>query len=760
MKKGIYAMCILVTLWIPSFWKMEMNATTEENTDVVPAESIQFLVDGEEIKERYNKAVVLQIEIAKERYHEGIEVVLFQGTSEEGKIQKELVWTLEKDSYVTECNINLEGEAYYVQVRDSLVEDLILATSTTFSIDTTKPVLQLLLEDEDITIHKGDLFFRSAKHMEVIVSDILLEEALCTLQINGEKVPVEWNREEDTYRTVLLFDKEGIFDILYHVEDKAGNVLEQSTPFRLLFDFTAPLVDIRGNQQLITEQFSTMYTDNLVLDFTVTEMQLNVERSYILINGKQERLIWKKDGKYHAQRTLHDGSYQITYHIEDMAGHSSEKSFEKEFYVDSISPRIEVDSNAVEVQNKDVGMNIQIIDQHVKDREIVYTVNQQVRKLEPEWSKQAGSYSTYLLFQEEGVHEVTIHASDEVGHRTLSNTYSFTIDKTAPTLQIEMNHIQAKEHVPYITNNDVELLIKIQDSHMKTRNIELFKNGQIVRQQDEGNQSTWMVKAETNQNDDYDVRVRASDQAGNESISTISFAIHTNIAPVVIDNDIFHGLAVAQSWIPKVKGESETYRVLDCTLQRNRKKVPYIWGTAIEQEGDYALDIVVIDDAMNIALLSSTFYFTIDKTAPVIDLLMLDTMSPVSSEIAEGQELQLKIQQYDSEKRKAEKFTSIIVNGEEIPNLDIMNKEKEFLYQPLEKGSYVIQASAKDEAGNMTEKMWDFHVVDHPKVTKKKTPIPPSTQQVEETGKKVWYALPVCIGIILVGTFYYGRKRT
>ncbi|MEF9967194.1 MAG: hypothetical protein RR766_01685, partial [Longicatena sp.] len=227
-----------------------------------------------------------------------------------------------------------------------------------------------------------------------------------------------------------------------------------------------------------------------------------------------------------------------------------------------------------------------------------------------------------------------------------------------------------------------------------------------------------------------------------------------------IENDVFHGIAYSGNWKPKVKGEGKDYYVLSSSLYRNQKKMKYNWGDNITEDGYYALDITVRDDALNTAKMNSTFYFIIDKTSPLVKLTSQGVA--LESNMKLGDQLQLEIEQYDTTKRKNERFTSIKVNDEQITTLDEINKKGIFTYKPNQTGAYTLVAQAIDEAGNRSKKEWHFTVEKTIKHERKKAenPLQILTKR-DVVSKRLWilFTAVILLSIVIYIVYEYRKKK-
>ncbi len=245
---------------------------------------------------------------------------------------------------------------------------------------------------------------------------------------------------------------------------------------------------------------------------------------------------------------------------------------------------------------------------------------------------QSGSDVTNKIFTEDGVYRVTVLAEDAAGNRD-SKTVSFTIDKTAPVL-----NITGVTEGAY-SNRPVTLNFQSIESFFETNNVRIM----VERRLDGTTYGRNVIFANTAKNSsvsntfsedgDYTITMSAIDAAGNEAaVKTLTFTVDCT-APVVSltgTKDYF----VTQSAVALDFSVIESYyQTNQVQIQASRRlangKVETVsipaWSNSgknsslrqqFTEDGYYTVNITATDKAGNRK--EQTIHFTIDTEKPVI----------------------------------------------------------------------------------------------------------------------------------------------
>ncbi len=245
---------------------------------------------------------------------------------------------------------------------------------------------------------------------------------------------------------------------------------------------------------------------------------------------------------------------------------------------------------------------------------------------------QSGSDVTNKIFTEDGVYRVTILAEDAAGNRD-SKTVSFTIDKTAPVL-----NITGVTEGAY-SNRPVTLNFQSIESFFETNNVRIM----VERRLDGTTYGRNVIFANTAKNSsvsntfsedgDYTITMSAIDAAGNEAaVKTLTFTVDCTAPAVSLTGtkDYF----VTQSAVALDFSVIESYyQTNQVQIQASRRlangKVETVaipaWSNSgknsslrqqFTEDGYYTVNITATDKAGNRK--EQTIHFTIDTEKPAI----------------------------------------------------------------------------------------------------------------------------------------------
>ena len=191
------------------------------------------------------------------------------------------------------------------------------------------------------------------------------------------------------------------------------------------------------------------------------------------------------------------------------------------------------------------------------------------------------AYSNGTTIKEEG--EYTFVLIDAFGN---SVVYEITIDKTAPELFAKKGTEGVIENNSII--NSKALLYWEEQGASATLNKQPFENGTTIKEEGE-------------------YTIILSDRAGNTTTLTFIIDLSASAGTIISNNKVLDNGS-------KTRYQSYfTWTESGCSATLNGE--PYSKGSSVSQEGDYF--IVLTDKAGN----KTEYYFTIDKTAPIGEIL-------------------------------------------------------------------------------------------------------------------------------------------
>lgn len=332
-----------------------------------------------------------------------------------------------------------------------------------------------------------------------------------------------------------------------------GDIASIQLPENFKGTVSAYAVDYAGNKSAVSETNGIVY-ENTQAEITITtdvdnskwqnqdvnfhvvtqDIQSGLRKVEYILNGKtvyqndftdssHSDVVYMDQQDISAvEEAVTSGGYTLQVKVTDNAGNQSEKSVV--IYVDKTAPVISlsgiengVSSNATE--NLTVKIEEQIFDMSHVTVSATRTLDGITSEYGVEGVTPDGivTEKTYA-FSEEGLYAVTVNAMDAAGNTAVSKQISFTVDKTAP--QIELAGLQNDSY----HSSDISLEVNVEESFFDTDavtiNVTKTLDGQ-TSSVDFGNWSnqgkTSSLKKNFSEDGTYQVEVQAKDVAGNQA---------------------------------------------------------------------------------------------------------------------------------------------------------------------------------------------------------------------------------------------------
>ena len=359
------------------------------------------------------------------------------------------------------------------------------------------------------------------------------------------------------------------------------------------------------------------------------------------------------DGKavsdYSDIKVSEEGSHTLKVVAEDVAGNTATET--KDFVLDKTNPTITIDG---------------VEDGDLKNTDITYEVNGSDAVTVTLNGKDAAASG---VISEDGEYTLVATSTDEAGN-TATKKITFTIDKSNP--EIVINGVQDGD----IRKDDVHYSVTSSD------NVVVSING-----------LTADLAGTISNEGTYELVATSADGAGNSTSKKISFTIDKTVPKVTVtgmkNNDI--------------RNDDVTYSVssTDNVKVTINGKEAELSGT-ISDEGTYVLVATSTDKAGNVT--SETFTFTIDKTAPGINISGINkkvTNETVHYVITADGNISAAITGKESREDGKSNAVNETKTGRDTVSGTISNN-----------GEYTITVNATDAAGNAAEQKIVSFIVD------------------------------------------------
>lgn len=640
--------------------------------------------------------------------------------------------------------------------------------TSTFIIDTHSPKVQIQMNTTPCQ--------KNANTLHILVDDphLNIDDIHVSCHSKQGSVQPVWTHKENRFSTDILCDAEGEYHVNASVRDQAGNKAIYSLndkpyetewkPQNFVIDKTAPIVSMSRSQSFFSNTQEQKV--HIVLE-EVNPIHKGVRPS-VYLNGNVVDVPIKEfvsGSQLHYELSCHEeGQYEIHYSAEDQAHNQAVYTVQNKkvdqgtlkFVIDRSSPKIHLQKVAA-ISMRSQKVMFQVQDAHLKE----YTVHI-LRNGIPLYDKTYASTAERELEMQEkdghqGDYEVRITAKDEAGNASESEVLKFLIDHKLPEVQVQLNGLLIQQGESYLTNQKIQMHIVSSDTHLLYQTIQIYEDEKLIKTMQQKEAVDLTIPAKKDEHHHYLVKVIGIDTAGNKREVVKRFEIQTKIHDIAIGNDVFHGKPFAGNWKPMLANKKIKYQVVDCRLYKNGVLQPYQWGKEIHEDGDYQLELIVQDPAHNQTHLSPAFRFTIDKTAPIIAFIDQETKKEVLDHVHPDTLIRIQLQAYSPQEDK-DQVLSVQMNGKQLSNQRQISLK--------EKGEYVITATAKDEAGNITKKERKIQVSDHPPVVQEVSSVsaspasPVSIPKVQQQTKIIWFYVGGVGFLLIVCTILYVRRRT
>lgn len=647
-------------------------------------DEIVFTINNEEVSDSYTADVEFRIDVAKVAFNKKLSVSVCRNSQIE--VEDHVVWSESDHSFYAILRLKRAGEYQISLLRDKQI----LKTSSVFNINLRSLDLSVSIQQKLVS----DFIFVSKEKFQVeFFVDQEMDIEKSAIYLNFVRQQLDWQMVEGGFKAKLDIDIENVYWLGYKLYDIMGNSKQEQYMKKLIYDKTTPAITkLLWNDQITIAP----YSKNMKLEMEIKDNTIDLQESYVMDNGVKLHLNYKqvKDRTSFTQN-FSEGMHEVEYYFVDASKQSIIKKFES-FIVDQTSPALQLDFDKRAFLNVNQNIKMKVKDLNF-DEDTSYLLIQHDKeesKVKPVWKKIDDTYESSVCLSEEGAYKVRVVAIDYAGNEKKSDIHTFTIDKKGPEIVCKWKQMTLDATKLYYANDSINLNLQVNDKNLKIQKYRVFKNKKMIEEKEDS--LLFSLNKEKGRNNDFIVQVEASDLANNVTKQNFRFSILTNIPPVEIANDVFLGKAFNGNWVPSIKHESEQYRVIDVKLVRDLTEVNYRWKDAICEEGEYDLGVIVSDLANNIAQLAQPFHFTIDKTPPILQLRVNDSIYKKQTLMLKDQ-ISIDVQKTDERRQKGDKVMKLKIDQKLWPLQSFVLKDEK---------RHDIEAWAIDEAGNIVKKNW------------------------------------------------------
>ena len=447
-----------------------------------------------------------------------------------------------------------------------------------------------------------------------------------------------------------------------YAEDWSANSVT-SQPQTLKVDNKAPIVSFSFDKSDVHN--GKYYKNDKTLTITVDER--NFDESYLLrvtstTGGGYSISGWSHNGELHTATVTFSGDsdYTVSYDCYDLAGNKSNTENLEEFTVDKTVPVIKVSYNNNSAQNgnyyKEARTATITVTEHNFDPSKITVSTTASAGGAPSiggWANSGDTHTANVVFNHDADYTFTVSGLDLADNKAADYAQDkFTVDLKNP--EVKITGVKDKS----ANNGTVAPRISISDTNFIASGVKITLKG-VNKGEIKIDSLASISSSATGMNvifkdfpegmdDIYTLTAKATDKAGNETKSSITFSVnrdgstyelgsgtkalvdkkYTNkpqdLEITEINVDDLTTIEITYSLDGKIVTlkEGEDYTITKSGEEGQWKKYLYrIKASCFEEEGNYVLNIYSEDAAHNSTTnktKAKTIAFTVDKTAPTM----------------------------------------------------------------------------------------------------------------------------------------------
>ena len=504
---------------------------------------------------------------------------------------------------------------------------------------------------------------------------------------------------------------EGVYDVVLTARDKAGNTSISTTNNNnslVTIDTAAPDLTVSLSDDSTTIPFKDgthnidkhKNTSKVVPTLEINDKSTN-EITYSLSKGqtknnlstiltKTTKVDTSKDGYTQTLNidSISDNAYyNLNVSTTDRLNRTTTSNIT--FAIDTEAPKL-----SLKVGNKDVANGDKIFLNAKDNKDLIATVTDNLStqdEIETNITINGSTKNaTSHKFASDGEFNVSVVSKDKADNKSEEFNFTVIVDTVLPT--IEITEVENGQH----TNQDVLPKIEVKDERMLHP-----ESAEIITLNGASYTKDTVISAEN----EYELVVKATDEALNETIQTVKFVIDKTAPKFIVeglkekaegeDKPVY---LEGERIIPKVKfinPQAETDTIVSMTL--NNKDYN---GHEIVKDGDYVLYVTATDLASN--KYEQKYEFKANLIPPEIILSkQLKTLKD-AYETDKNAETSEKVKLDVTFKDALPEKCRILVNGTEYLPGDTLSNV----------GEYNLVITAEDEDKNTNEESFRFRIVE------------------------------------------------
>lgn len=334
-----------------------------------------------------------------------------------------------------------------------------------FSIDKTKPVIDVKYDNNEHTTYGGNDYYKADRTATVTVTERNFDESLVEAAImrNGGRYTTigGWTHnnntadpDKSTHVAKIVYNTDGDFTFDIAVKDKAMNSADKFTQQKFTVDKTAPVIDVSFDNN--SAKNGNYYKADRTATIKITEHNFNSGSQYVNIPVTAEGTTapsvvgWSGSGNDHNATVSFnkDGKYSFTVDYTDLTGNKAVQKKVDSFYIDKTAPEVEITGVADhQAYNGTVAPVVTYRDDNFTDDHDFKFTRIDINNKSDDTSKfdydTDGNGVTEFIYkyrdfaevlENDGIYNFTVELSDKAGNST-SKSVTFSVNRFGSTFK-------------------------------------------------------------------------------------------------------------------------------------------------------------------------------------------------------------------------------------------------------------------------------------------------------------------------------------
>ena len=442
---------------------------------------------------------------------------------------------------------------------EKTVENLIL--------DKTAPKVTITYDNMEA---RNEYYYKAQRIATITVEDLTFSEKDCEWSVStakGNKPMLgKWVRkEQNTYISQVVFDKDDIYDVSFQCTDKAGNTSEVCDGGHFVIDRQAPVITFEFNNYDCQNEF--YYKEGRTAYIVVDDLSFDADLVSVTPVEGENRISNLTISSWNGTEVLHiasvecqeEGGYEFIIHAEDLAGNTADSVSSGYFVIDKTAPELKIEGiEHLSANNGELAPRISYSDLYLDDQNSkieFYGSRKGTVNLEGEMQKQETAISIQyqnipVQREMDDLYTLSVSIKDLAGNET-EEIMNFSVNRFGSIYSLSEQTTQLVEQ--YYTNEEQDIVIsEINVDNLAEQKITVswdgeprtLRKGRDYRVDKQGDDASWksytytIYKSNFKKEGQYMVTLLSRDVANNQTDSNvqnaeISFAIDKTAPSIV-----------------------------------------------------------------------------------------------------------------------------------------------------------------------------------------------------------------------------------